>query len=277
MKQFSTRFPVWFCDVWGVLHDGYQAFPEAMRALSLHRKNGGSVVLLTNSPRSSKGVASQLAAFGVMQDCYDAIVTSGDVTQDLLRVHAKGKVHHIGPARDLSILDGQAITRVPLSETKTVLVTGLFNDEAETPADYADRLAELKAHHAIMICANPDKIVRKGSRILYCAGALAEAYHNIGGEVLMAGKPFRPIYDLAMATAARGAGHAVEKSQVLAVGDGPETDIKGAADFGIDAVLIAAGITDAGDGLDAVTARVTSAVPHARLVATLPELAWTTA
>jgi HAD superfamily hydrolase (TIGR01459 family) len=277
MKEFSQLYPVWFCDVWGVLHDGYSAFPEATRALALHRKNGGTVVLLTNSPRSAKGVAGQLTALGVMPDCYDAIVTSGDVTQDLLRQHAKGKVHHMGPARDLSILDGQAIARVPLAETKTVLVTGLFDDETETPADYADRLAEIKAHDAMMICANPDKIVRKGNRILFCAGALGEAYQAIGGEVLMAGKPFKPIYDLAMATATRVAGHAIDKTQVLAIGDGPETDIKGAADFGITAVLIADGITDAADGLDAVAARVTAAVPHARLVATLPALAWSAA
>jgi HAD superfamily hydrolase (TIGR01450 family) len=243
MKEFSSRFPIWFCDVWGVIHNGYEAFGEATRALTSHRAQGG-------------------------------IVTSGDVTQDLLRRHAHGKVFLIGPARDLSILDGLGIAQVPLAETKTVLCTGLFDDETETPEDYADHLAELKAHQAVMICANPDKVVRKGQRLLYCAGALAEAYGKLGGEVLMAGKPFAPIYELAMGTATRIARRELAKADVLAIGDGPETDIRGAADFGIACVLVADGVTDRASGLDAATAATLAAVPHARLMATVDALAW---
>lgn len=274
MKQFSTRYPIWFCDVWGVIHDGHDAFPHASGALKRHREEGGRVVLLTNSPRSQAGVARQLEEIGVPRAAYDAIVTSGDVTQDLLRQHAHGKVYHIGPARDLSIFEGMGLARVPLSESKTVLCTGLFHDDVETPAGYASQLEELKAHDALMICANPDKIVRRGNRLIYCAGALAEAYERIGGRVLMAGKPFTPIYELAMATAGRLAGREIGKAEVLAIGDGPETDIRGAADFGIAALLIADGVTDASIGLEAVTAQVKAAVPRAQLVATLPALAW---
>ncbi len=274
MKDLSARYPIWFCDVWGVIHDGHEAFTAASDALTRHRDASGRVVLLTNSPRSHAGVAEQLAAIGVPRTSYDGIVTSGDVTQDLLRQHARGKVYHIGPARDLSIFDGQGIARVPLSESKTVLCTGLFHDDTETPEDYARSLRELKDHDALMICANPDKIVRRGRRLIYCAGALAEAYAQIGGRVLMAGKPFTPVYELAMATAARLAGRDIKKCEVLAIGDGPETDIRGAADFGLDALLIADGVIDASIGLDAVTERVIAAVPHANLIATHPALAW---
>jgi HAD superfamily hydrolase (TIGR01459 family) len=274
MKEFSSRYPIWFCDVWGVIHNGHDAFAAASRALIQHRKAGGRVILLTNSPRSSRGVAEQLTQIGVPRETYDAIVTSGDVTQDLLRQHAKGQVYHIGPARDLSIFEGLGIARVPLPESQTVLCTGLFHDYTETPDDYAASLQELKQHEAVMICANPDKIVRKGKRLIYCAGALAEAYQKIGGTVLMAGKPFAPIYDLAMTTASQIAGRVIPKGGVLAIGDGPETDIRGAADFGIAALLVADGVIDASDGLEAVTARVKAAVPHVNLVATVPELAW---
>jgi HAD superfamily hydrolase (TIGR01459 family) len=274
MRNLSERYPIWFCDVWGVIHDGHEAFAAASDALTRHRDAGGRVILLTNSPRSHAGVAEQLAAIGIPLNSYDGIVTSGDVTQDLLRQHAHGKVYHIGPARDLSIFDGQGIARVPLSESKTVLCTGLFHDDIETPEDYAQSLRELKDHDALMICANPDKIVRRGSRLIYCAGALAEAYAQIGGRVLMAGKPFVPIYELAMATAARLAGRDIGKGEVLAIGDGPETDIRGAADFGLAALLIADGVTDASIGLDVVTAQVKAAVPHANLVGTCAALAW---
>ena len=125
-----------------------------------------------------------------------------------------------------------------------------------------------------MICANPDKMVRKGSRLLYCAGALAEKYSELGGHVLMAGKPYEPIYDLALQKAGAIAGHGIERSKVLAIGDGPETDIKGAADYGLAAVLIADGVTDASDGLDATLARVEAVVPHARIVKILHHLVW---
>jgi HAD superfamily hydrolase (TIGR01459 family) len=201
-------------------------------------------------------------------------VTSGDVTQALVVEHAKGKVYHLGPPRDLSIFEGQAVERVALKEAHAVLCTGLVNDAVETPDDYADALARMKALNLPMICANPDKMVRKGSRLLYCAGALAEKYSEMGGRVLMAGKPYTPIYQLALQKAAAIAGHEFERSKVLAIGDGPETDIRGAADFGISAILIADGVTDASDGLDATLARVQASVPHAKIVKILHHLVW---
>ncbi len=120
-----------------------------------------------------------------------------------------------------------------MAEAHAVLCTGLVNDDVETPDDYGDLLSRMKELNLPMICANPDKMVRKGDRLLYCAGSLAEKYAGMGGTVLMAGKPYEPIYNLALQTAGTIAGRQIEKSKVLAIGDGPETDIKGAADFGI--------------------------------------------
>jgi HAD superfamily hydrolase (TIGR01459 family) len=164
---------------------------------------------------------------------------------------------------------------VPLEEAHAVLCTGLFDDLNDQLSDYDDLLARMRARNLTMICANPDKIVRKGDRILYCAGKLAEIYQGLGGEVLMAGKPFTPIYDLAMAEASRLRGRQVGKAEVLAIGDGPETDIRGAADYGIDALLVAEGLTDASEGLHVAEAQVKAAVPHARIAATVHDLAWT--
>lgn len=275
MQRFSETYPVWFCDIWGVVHNGVTPFPVTVAALKRHRARGGTVILVTNSPRSNQGVERQLMEIGVDPASHDRIVTSGDVTQVLMKLHGGGKVFHLGAARDHSIYDGTGVSRVPLAEAKAVLCTGLFDDVNDQLADYDALLDEIKARGLVMICANPDKIVKKGDRILYCAGKLAELYAARGGEVLMAGKPFAPIYDLAMAEASRLTGKPVDRPQVLAIGDGPETDIRGAADYGLDALLVAEGVTDASEGLHMAEAAVLRAVPHARIVATVHDLAWT--
>jgi HAD superfamily hydrolase (TIGR01459 family) len=274
MQRLSEAYPVWFCDIWGVLHNGHQPFPMTVAALTQYRARGGSVILVTNSPRSRLGVERQLAEIGVDPRSHDLIVTSGDVTQELMRSHGGGAVFHLGAARDHSIYEGTGVKRVPLPQAHAVLCTGLFDDLNDQLSDYDGLLAGMKQRDLTMICANPDKIVRKGDRILYCAGKLAEIYQGLGGRVLMAGKPFTPIYELAMAEASRLRGRKVERDEVLAIGDGPETDIRGAADYGIAALLVAEGVTDASEGLHAAEARVLKAVPHARIVATVHDLAW---
>lgn len=275
MQRFSDAYPVWFCDIWGVVHDGVAPFPVTVAALKRHRAAGGRVILVTNSPRSHRGVEAQLLEIGVDPDSHDRIVTSGDVTQVLMTLHGRAGVYHVGAARDLSIYDGTGIARVGLDQAEAVLCTGLFDDVNDALSDYEPLLDEMKARGLAMICANPDKIVKKGDRILYCAGKLAEMYQARGGEVLMAGKPFAPIYDLALAEARRITGKDIERPDILAIGDGPETDIRGAADYGLDALLVAEGVTDASEGLHVAEAEVLTAVPHARIVATVHDLAWT--
>lgn len=268
------RYPVWFCDIWGVVHNGIAPFPSTISALARHRRNDGIVILVSNSPRTSAGVAQQLVGIGVDPASHDAVVTSGDVTRVLVEEHGGSRVYHLGPTRDQSIFHGLAVVRTPLAEAHAVLCTGLFDDLNETPSDYALLLKEMRALDLAMICANPDKTVRNGNRLLYCAGSLADAYAALGGEVLMAGKPYRPIYDLAMQKARKIWGSNMGVDQVLAIGDGPETDIRGATAYGIDAVLVAEGVTDAGVGLAEVEQYVRRTVPGARIVATMRQLAW---
>ena len=274
MKSLSADYPVWLCDIWGVVHNGISCYEAAAHALSQHRNAGGIVILVTNAPRTASGVIHQLNDIGVPPQCYDRVVTSGDVTQTLVTDHARGKVYHLGSGRDLSIFEGITVEKVALKEAHAVLCTGLAHDEVETPADYAGLLARMKELNLPMICANPDKMVRKGSRLLYCAGALAEKYSDMGGHVFMAGKPYAPIYELAMQQATEIAGRSLQKKHVLAIGDGPETDIKGAADFGLDVVLIADGVTDATAGLVATQARIQAIVPKAHIIKTQRHLAW---
>ncbi len=275
MQRFSDAYAVWFCDIWGVVHNGVAPFPITVAALKRHRAKGGTVILVTNSPRSNLGVETQLREIGVDPASHDGIVTSGDVTQVLMRLHGGEGVYHVGAARDHSIYDGTGVSRVGLDDAQAVLCTGLFDDLNDRLEDYEPLLEDMKRRGLTMICANPDTIVKKGDRILYCAGKLAEIYAARGGEVLMAGKPFAPIYDLAMAEARRITGRDIDRPDILAIGDGPETDIRGAADYGLDALLVAEGVTDASEGLHVAEAEVLRAVPHARIVATVHDLSWT--
>ncbi len=265
MRELSARYPVWFCDIWGVVHNGHHPFAETVSTLIKHREQGGRVVLVSNSPRTASGVHTQLLEIAVDVRAWDHIVTSGDVTRNLMVEHGGGALYHIGPGRDSSLFEGLDVVRVPVDQAYAVICTGLFDELKETPADYTDRFHPLIKRGLPMICANPDKVVRKGNLILPCAGALAEVYADMGGTVYMAGKPFKPIYELALDVSGAA------PSQVLAIGDGPETDIKGAADFGLPVVLVSGGINESADGLEAEVRRL---VPHAAIVTTVPELIW---
>lgn len=274
MRELSHRYPVWFVDIWGVIHNGVKPFADTVATLARHRKEGGTVVLVSNSPRSSAGVKKQLDEIGVRRDAYDDAVTSGDVTQNLMRQVPSGKLYHLGPARDLSLFDGVPVQRVTIDEARAVICTGLVHDDRETPADYASLLADLKARNLPFISANPDKIVRKGDSLIYCAGALAEAYEKLGGEVSMAGKPFAPIYDLALRKAFRLRDISVERNDVLAIGDGPETDIQGAANQGFPIVYVGGGVRDHAEDLDAELAHIRALVPTANILKAVKQLAW---
>ena len=226
-------------DVWGVLHNGVSAYPDAARALREARKAGASVALITNSPRPREGVAAQLASLGVSADCYDHLVTSGDVTRRLIR-EAGVPLHHVGPERDLPLYEGTGAALAPEDGAEAVVVTGLFDDERETPSDYAEALSRFRDRGLPMIVANPDIVVERGERLIWCAGALARDYRAIGGETRVAGKPHAPIYEAALAMITEARGEAPRR--VLAIGDGMPTDVRGALDFGLPLLFVAGGI-----------------------------------
>jgi len=254
LKGIGSRYRAWLVDIWGVMHNGRNAFPRAASATLAFRESGGIVVLLSNSPRPSGAVKEQLRHFGVPDEAYDAIVTSGDLTRHELGKHPGARVYHLGPERDLPIFVGLDVTLVGPEEAELVVCSGLFNDDTETPDDYADLLRSLAARDLLMICANPDHMVERGHQLIYCAGALAAMYEAQGGNVIYAGKPYAPVYQLALETVAGLAGGEVGTDQVLAIGDGVHTDIAGAANFGIDAVFVASGLHAPGAGGEALDA-----------------------
>lgn len=274
MRDLSKTHPVWLCDIWGVVHNGVSAFAGACDTLSRHRANGGCVILVTNAPRLHDSVAQQLRRLHVPDSAYDRIVTSGDVTRHLVATHGAAGVYHLGPARDEGLFAGLSVSRVPLDSAVAVVCTGLFDDETETAADYEDSLQVMRRRGLEMICANPDKVVRRGSRLIPCAGAIAERFEQLGGKVLMAGKPFAPIYELAIDMAQELQGKRPDVSEILAIGDGPETDIAGAARLGVDVVLITGGISDEELDAETVERHVRARVPAAHIIRTLRDLQW---
>src|SRR5262245_62631441 len=229
-------------DIWGVVHNGLESFPEACAPLHPYRQQGGVVILTTTPPRPSDSVQRRLRKPGVADETYDAIVSSGDLTRHFVADHPGKKLHWIGPERDSSIHRGLDPVMSELDGADYIICTGLFDDETETPADYRPMLTKALARKVPLICANPDIVVERGDRLIYCAGAIAELYRELGGEVVFYGKPHRPIYERAMALAAERRGHGVALNRVLAIGDSVRTDLAGAHGFGIDCLFVTRGI-----------------------------------
>jgi HAD superfamily hydrolase (TIGR01459 family) len=238
LGALAGRYDVLLCDIWGVIHDGQAAFPAACAALTRWRAELGPVILISNAPRPADGVAAQLGLLGVPRTAWSAIVTSGDASREILAASAPGPAWRIGPAKDDPLFEGLGLTWAGPDDAAFIACTGPNDEDHETPDDYRDALAIAAARGLTMVCANPDLVVQRGDRLIYCAGALARLYEELGGEVIEVGKPFEPIYDLALASAGSG----VDRSRVLAVGDGVRTDLKGAAAQGLDALFVAGGI-----------------------------------
>jgi HAD superfamily hydrolase (TIGR01459 family) len=239
-SELASGYDLVLCDVWGVVHNGLEAFPAACDALMRARAQGASVVFITNAPRPSVQVERQLAKLHVPRETYDAIVSSGDVTHSEMRKRPHQSVFHLGPERDKSVFDGLPVTFAPLDRADYVVCTGLFDDDTETPEDYRATLEQMLARKLFMLCGNPDVVVERGTDLVYCAGAIADLYREMGGEVLYAGKPYRPIYEMAVERGRGASGGA--PSRILAIGDSVRTDLAGAHAFGADCLFIAGGI-----------------------------------
>ncbi len=251
---------------------------HACDALMRVRARGGVVVLITNAPRPSEQVMRQLERLHLPRETYDAIVSSGDVTRSIIEERHGQTLYHLGPERDRSIFSGCNVHFAPPESADYVVCTGLENDEIETPEDYRARLEAMLERKLFMVCGNPDVVVERGSTLVYCAGAIADLYATMGGRVLYAGKPYRPIYDMALAKAEHVAGHKLALNRVLAIGDSVRTDLKGARTIGIDFLFVTSGIHAEELGsrerpdADALTATFTAAGGMPKAI--MRELSW---
>jgi HAD superfamily hydrolase (TIGR01459 family) len=243
LGEIAGNYDALLCDVWGVVHDGTHAHGDAIHALERFRAQCGPVILLSNAPRPAEDVEQQFVRLRVPKNCYDSILTSGMLArEDIVRRSAAHelKLLHVGPERDRGIIANLPLICVQADKAEIVLCTGLYDDDTETPEDYRASLVDLKTRGLTLLCANPDIVVQRGGKLIYCAGALARLYGGLGGQVVYYGKPHAPIYEAALGHLRAAAKREVQR--VLILGDGLETDIRGANGAGLDAVFIADGI-----------------------------------
>jgi HAD superfamily hydrolase (TIGR01459 family) len=251
LRDLVDGVEVILSDIWGVVHNGLESFPDACEALHTYRQRGGTVILITNAPRPADSVQRQLRKLGVADETYDAIVSSGDLTRHFVADHPGKKMFWLGPDRDSSIYRGLDAVTAPLEQADYIVCTGLFDDETESAEDYRAMMLQAREHKLPLVCANPDIVVERGDRLIYCAGAVAELYRELGGEVIFYGKPHRPIYERAMALAAERRGRPTSLDRVLAIGDSVRTDLTGALGFGIDCLFLTRGIhSEEFEGID---------------------------
>jgi HAD superfamily hydrolase (TIGR01459 family) len=278
LSSLAARYDAALSDVWGVLHNGLTAHPSACDALVKLREQGKHVVLITNAPRPSAPIIAMLDRLGVPREAYDAIVSSGDVTRTMLEDYRGKTVHYVGPPEENDALfDGLDLTLGPAEEADAVVVTDLDTDD-DTPDLYEERIALWRERNLPLIAANPDRVVEHGNRIIYCGGALADLYEAHGGRILMAGKPYRPIYREAQRLAEGAAGRPLERSRILAIGDSVRTDAIGAANYDLDLLFITGSIhaeeLDAFGKPDPAAIRALVAPSGAELAGFMPRLAW---
>ena len=250
-RELTAGVDVILSDIWGVVHDGLKGFPDACAALLEFRQQGGTVILITNAPRPADSVQRQLRKMNISDETYDAIVSSGDLTRNYVAAHLQSSVFQIGPERDNPMFRGLDVKFAPLESADYILCTGPFDDEVETAEDYREMMMKARERNLTFICANPDIVVERGDRLVYCAGAIAELYRELGGEVIFYGKPHRPIYERAIELAAERQSHPIALSRVLAIGDSVRTDLAGAHGFGIDCLFVTRGIhSEEFEGID---------------------------
>jgi HAD superfamily hydrolase (TIGR01459 family) len=278
LREIASRYDVVLSDIWGVVHNGIAAHPTAVEALVNYRRGGGRVVLISNAPRPSGPIIEMMDGFGVSHEAYDDVVTSGDATRVILEGYRGKTVHYVGPPKENdSLFEGLDITIGAAENARAIVVTDLDTDD-DTPDMYNDRITLWLSRNLPLIAANPDRVVEHGDRLIYCGGALADLYEARGGMIVMVGKPYKPIYAEALRLAEKAAGHAVDRTRILAIGDSVRTDAIGAAGAGLDLLFITGSIhaaeLDAFGKVDPDAIRALVGPSGANVAGFMPRLSW---
>jgi len=244
ISEISEKFDAYFIDLWGVIHNGVQCYPAALKVLEKLKEQNKKIVLISNAPRPSAVVKVFLETIGLQSSCYDFLVTSGDITREYISINSsKKKFYHLGPTRDIDLFKDLNVTLANKEKCDEIICTGLVSDEKEKLEDYKTLLDFFLNKKIPLICANPDEVVARGEKIVFCAGALANRYNQEGGEVRYFGKPYSDIYSFALKKVRAHKDFKDQKEiNALAIGDNIKTDIKGANLFNLDSVLILNGI-----------------------------------
>lgn len=245
IKALSDNYDAFIIDLWGVIHDGQELYPDVIDTLEWLRLKDKKIVFLSNAPKRSFKAAQRLDDLGINASLYDDVITSGEAVYDWIRqdetYNSKDSYIIISPDHDADLLDGLGLSITEKAESADfALVIGYGDDDA--PEDeHNDVLESIRQQNLTLICANPDKvIIRRNGNLLLCAGMIADIYEDMGGEVIHVGKPYDRVYQHSLTTFQHLG--ITDHSRILAIGDNLETDIQGANQLGIDSILIASGI-----------------------------------
>ncbi len=249
LKDISKNYNVLFCDIWGCIHNGKEAYQNALKALVEFKRNNGFVMLLTNAPRPKNAVKAHLSTFGISEKHFNDITTSGDSAQNsMLSGDVGTKVFHLGPKRDVSFFNDippdrkltNKINVVELRHAEGIVCTGLFDDRTETPENYKDLIKYSIQKNLKLLCVNPDIFVDVGDLRVWCAGGIAAAFSKAGGISIYCGKPHKEIYKLAHKKLEM---HNIKSPKILCVGDGINTDILGGKNEMLDTLFVCGGLS----------------------------------
>lgn len=250
-SEIAGRYDAVLCDVWGVIHNGRKAFDAACNALVEYRAGGGRVCLITNAPVPKVQVLRYFEPLGVPDEAFDDCVSSGDATRAELRRRSGETVWLMGADEgfqgDRALWNGLGLTFGAPEAADVILCMGMDDNTNDDPQDYRERLQPGIDRQLPMLCANPDIKVRVGDRLIWCAGALAQIYEEMGGDVIYPGKPHAAIYRLAVERLTE-MGSAPRR--ILCIGDSPATDLKGARLQGYDSLYVGTGLREHGDDFE---------------------------
>jgi len=236
LSEIQSKYECFFIDLWGVIHNGVSLFQNVKETLKNLKKEDKSIFFLTNAPRRSSVIKKQLSEFGLSNELYDDVVSSGEITWQKLKGKKDLKCFLIGPPRDFHLVKGLSVEVVKNPKFVDLIInTGPWGDK-DSLENYKPILEELANYNPLMICSNPDKTVIRGERFMICAGLLAEYYQKIGGKVEYYGKPYTEIYDFTYSIMKK------KNEKILVIGDSLDNDIKGANLQNLDSLLITSGI-----------------------------------
>jgi HAD superfamily hydrolase (TIGR01459 family) len=244
LREVIDSYKLFIIDIYGVIHDGTDLYPDVLEALKYLKLQDKKIIFLSNAPRRSARTIKVLHDLGITEEHYDYLLTSGEFAYYHFEEEAKLKYYYLGPEQDKYLLEGTIHEEVSNPKDANIaIVTGLTPEQKVD--DLLPEIEAIRSANLEMHCINPDIfVIKKNNKSHFCAGAIAVKYKELGGKVVYYGKPYSDIYDEVIAE------FNYKKSDILCIGDGLHTDIKGANENALDSLLITSGMHINELGLD---------------------------
>ena len=248
IREIINRYEVFILDQWGVIHDGNKGYSNAIKCINYLKANNKKLIIISNSSKRKQSSINRLPILGFNSDLFDEVITSGEMIWQTISLsleeygdNLKKCFHIFDNTKEDGIKYRDGINNVEfvsdIREANFILACTPYKNSL--PMDYIPILNEAYKNKMLMFCANPDfeTVEKVDKKNIFCMGTIAQLYQDMGGNVIILGKPSQEIYYEATKCV-----KSYKKSQMVAIGDSLFHDILGAKKFGIDNVLITSGI-----------------------------------